>query len=163
MVDGLSHLLTLRKQGLRPASVWLSIDVPYRKPKFAQDYQPFEMVAHGSVLKDDFRAFKGLQVTFYAPKWTDLASECMNKLMDYADEITVLCCDYGLDIGYFWSREYGAMDFGIIGWIEKFHEARTRLCRTDAEVAERVRIENECLAKVPNLRDYRGDTTQRRH
>lgn len=157
MIDGLSHLLTLRKQNLVPASVWLSIGVPYKKPKYTQDYKPFELVAHGSVAKDDFRPFVGLNVHFYTPVWNGLAAECYGKLKTVCNEITVLCGEYAEDIGFLWSKQYGQMDFGVVGWLEQFYNAKHTLCRTDKEVQERLRLENEALAKLHPTRpdDYK--------
>ena len=157
MIDGLSHLITLRKQGLRPVSVWLSIGVPYRKPKYSGDYVSMELVAHDCVKRDDFRAFKNLNVLFYVPKWNPLATECFERLKLHANEITMLSPEYGEDIGFLWSREYGQMDMGVIGWIEQYHNARKMLCTTDSETDKRLALEAEALSHVPNIGDYRGD------
>lgn len=148
MIDGLSHLVTLRKQKLRPSSLMLSADVTYVPMKFEHQYHHMELVASGSVARDDFRPFVGLQVLLYAPTWNDLANACFEKLKEHCEEITILSPHYGNDIGFVWSREYGLLDMGVIGWLEQFYEAKGRVCRTDKETAERVRLENEAIAHL---------------
>lgn len=110
MIDGIGHLLTLRRSGLRPRSLWLSIGGTYRRPKYAQEQGMMELCVHDSVATDDFRAFKGLRVTFFTPEWSQLAADALERLQQYADEVTVLVASYGEDIGYFWSAQHGATD-----------------------------------------------------
>lgn len=112
MIDGLHHLMTLRKAGLRPRSLIVSIECPYKRPKYINDFEDMELTVHESVAHDDFRAFKDMQLTLYAGAWNQLAADVLEKLKGYAEEITVLCADYGNDIGYFWHREYGVKDYG---------------------------------------------------
>ena len=146
----------MRKAGLRPDSVMLSIDCPYRKPVYQKDFQCMELTVHGSVVRDDFRSFKGLDVIFYVPEWNQLAADALEKLKLYANEITVLCAEYGQDIGYFWSSEFGAFDFDEYPWVLKFHNARRSVCRTKQQTQERLSIEAECIKHVPQLGEVRG-------
>lgn len=158
MIDGLSHLISLRKQNLRPVSVMLSIDVPYVPIKYEHELRCMELVAHGSVAKDDFRAFRNLSVLFYVPKWNDLAADCFEKIKQECEEITLLSPEYGQDIGFVWSRQYGMLDIGTIGWLEQYYEAKGRVCRSSEETEERIRLENESLAHLDNHpSEYKGE------
>lgn len=112
MLYGLIPLLTLRKKGLRPSSVWLSIGVPYVPPRYEQDFERMELCVSGSVTGDDFRVFKGLKVTLFAADWTALTAATLEKLKLYADEITVLIASFGEDIGFAWSAHSGQVNFG---------------------------------------------------
>ena len=151
MIDGLSHLMTMRRGGMTPASVWLSVDGKFRPPL---DNTQIELAAFGSVQLDDFRVFKGLDVTLFAPEWNQTAEDSLNKLKEYASAITVLCAAYGEDIGYFWTLELGNIEFDDYRWVKQYHAARCSVCRTNAETAERVRLENEAIAHVPSLRTH---------
>jgi len=158
MIHGLPILLNLRQQGYKPNAVWLSTGVPYLPPKFKEEFELLQLVASGSVTTDDFRAFKGLRVTMFVPNWTDLAADCFEKLKLHAAEITCLCLEYGEDIGFMWSKKYGTLDLGLIGWLEKYDDARKRLCHTDAETKKRVADEQEAISHLPMHPDqYRGD------
>ena len=151
MIDGLSHLVTMRRGGMTPKNVWLSIGGNYRPPI---DNTQIELVAYGSVIRDDFRAFKGLDVTFYAGEWSEIAEESLAKLKEYAAEITILCADYGADIGYFWTMELGNIELDDYKWIKQYHEARCSVCRTHSETVERLRLEDEAVKHVPRLRAH---------
>ena len=157
MIDGLSHLMTIRRSGHRPHSVMLTIDGPYIKPKYQNELQAMELVAYDSVARDDFRAFQSLSVTLYAGTWSKLAADAFEKLKGHAIEIYALCPEYGEDIGFVWSRKYGLVDFNDYRWIIQFHKARNSICRSNEEVKERVRLENEALKNLPDLESYRGD------
>ena len=148
MIDGLSHLMTLRKSGLTPKSTWLCVGTEYVKPRYENDYRILELVAHGSVKLDDFRAFKGLSVTLYVTDWGELATECLDKLKTVCNEVSVLCVEYGDDIGFLWSKEYGQLELGELGWITSYFDAVKRVCRTEAEVAQRIADENAAIAAL---------------
>jgi len=148
MIDGLSHLVTMRRGGMTPATVWLSIGGQYRPPV---DNSQIELVAHGTVIRDDFRAFKGLDVTLFSPEWNDIAEESLSRLKEHAAAVTILCAAYKEDIGYFWTMEHGNIELDDYKWVKQYHEARCTVCRTHAETAERIRLENEAIAHVPSL------------
>ena len=151
MIDGLSHLMTIRRSGHRPHAVMLTIDGPYIKPKYANELHALELVAHESVANDDFRPFKGLTVTLYAGTWSQLADDTLEKLKQYADEIAVLCADYGDDIGYFWTKECGAIDFDDYRWVRQFHKARVTGCSNKTETDARCALEKEALEHIPDM------------
>lgn len=156
MIDGLSHLLTMRKAGLRPQSLMLSIDCPFRKPTYKRDFEAMELTVHDSVSLDDFRAFVGLPVTLYAPVWNQLASDTLEKLKKYASEITVLCADFGDEIGYFWRPETGVIELDDYRWVKQYHSARVTSCFTKEEHKKRVALEEEAKANLPGLEEKYG-------
>lgn len=156
MIQGLSHLATIRRSGNRPKSVMLTIDGQYFRPKFEQDFRHMELVVHDSVAFDDFRPFVGLTVTLCVGKWTPLATAAFEKLKEYAPCINVLCAEYGEDIGFIWTKKYGAVDFNDFRWLIQFHEAKNTICRTDKEVAERLRLEREAIENFPGAMNCHG-------
>jgi predicted nucleotidyltransferase len=158
MIDGLSHLIALRKEKLRPVSLMLSVDIPYKPVKYEYQLRYMELVAIGSVARDDFRPFVDLNVLLYVPKWNSLSADCFEKLKEHAAEITLLSPQYGPDIGFLWSRQYGMLDMGMIGWLEQFYEAKGRVCRTDEETKERIRLEQEAMSHLDlHPSEYKGE------
>ena len=151
MIDGLSHLLTMRRAGLVPKSIMLSVECPFRKPIYARDFEEMELTVHGSVATDDFRAFKGLVVSLYVGTWNQLATDTLEKLKQYAKEILVLCADFDDDLGYFWTLELGAIDFDDYKWVMQYHSARCSVCRTKQETDERLKLEREALQHIPDM------------
>ena len=156
MIEGLSHLLTIRRNGNRPHSVMLTIDGQYRAPKYENDFKPMELVLHEPVTGDDFRAFKGLDVILCLGKWSKTATDALQKLKQYAGKVSVLSTDYGDDIGFVWTPAYGDVDFKDFKWVCQFNDAKNSICRTDKEVKERLRLEAEAKQHLPNVEDYRG-------
>jgi hypothetical protein len=161
MIDGLSHLLTMRRAGQRPRSLMLSVECPFVNPVYAREFEEMELTVHGSVATDDFRAFKGLVVTLYVGTWNQLAADTLEKLQKYADEIVVLCADFGEDLGYFWTLEHGAIDFDDYKWVKQYHAARCSVCRTKAETDQRLKLEAEALMHVPHMEASYGATAAR--
>lgn len=156
MIAGLSHLLTMRRQGLRPRSVMLSVDCPFIAPVYGRDFEDMELTVHESVANDDFRAFVGLEVMLYVVAWSQLASDTLEKLQAYAKEITILCAEYGEDVGYFWRPETGAIDFDDYPWVRDFHDARKTVCRNKQEQQARLERERVAASKVVNLGERYG-------
>lgn len=155
MIDGLSHLKTLRSQKIVPPRIAVCIDGKFREPKYEQDYCPMELTVCAPIERDDFRPFVGLDLSLYCGDYDQFANRVFEKLAEHANEITVLIASWGTDIGFLWHKQYGKMDMCEIGWLEQYHEARTRVCRNDKETAERVRLENEAKAHLSrNPEDY---------
>ena len=149
MIHGLSHLLTLRKEGKRPMSTWVSVGIPYRKPVYSADFSILELVAEGSLTTDDFRPFVGLEVTLYSPEDCKTFTQLIEKMKAYATRMMVLCGEYGTDLGYEWHAKWGQHDLGELRWAEQFENARTSVCRTQEQNNERLRLESEALNHAP--------------
>lgn len=156
MIDGLTHLTVMRRGGITPPNVWLTLYGEYKKPIKPDS---IELVVIGDVSTDDFRPFKGLDVTFCVDKWTAQAEQCLDKLKEHAYEISVLVAEYGDTIGYFWSAEHGNIELDDYKWVKQFHDARKSLCRTEKETAERLRLEAEAISHVPSLGVNYGSLT----
>lgn len=152
MIRGLDILLALRQNRQRPQSVWLEIGTEYCKPVYAQEFEHLHLLAEGNVKTDDFRPFVGLDVILYAAEDRPPLGDCLDGLKKHAAFITVLCPDYAQDIGWEWAPKWGDRDIGQIRWAEQFEDARKMCCRTDAETAERVRLEKQALEKAPWIR-----------
>ncbi len=148
MILGASHLLALRKQRLVPRAVMVSVGVPYRPPKYENDHKYMELVVDGPIDRDDFRIFVGLRVSLFCPEYDAFAHEVLEKLKEQCEEITILVAGWGEDIGFLWSKRYGQLDMGVVGWLDQYYEAKGRVCRTPAEVQERVRLESEALSHL---------------
>ena len=149
MIHGLSHLVALRKDCKRPRSIWVNVGVTYRKPVYDIDFLDIELVAEGSLSTDDFRPFFGLDVTLYSPEDCKTFLQLIEKMKGYASRLLVLCGEYGDDVGYEWHPEWGQHDLGEIRWAEQFENARKRVCRTQKETDERLRLEQEALEHAP--------------
>ena len=149
MIHGLPNLLTLRKEGKRPRSTWVSVGIPYRKPVYSADFLILELVAEGSLTMDDFRPFVGLEVTLYSPEDCKTFAQLIEKMKAYASRMMVLCGEYGTDLGYEWHPKWGQHDLGDLRWAEQFEDARKRVCRTKKETEERLRLEQEALDHAP--------------
>jgi hypothetical protein len=148
MIDGLSHLKTLRSQKIVPRTVTLSVDCKFTPPKYEHEFAHMELTVCAPVERDDFRVFVGLHVTLFCKDYDQFAAKVFDRLKQHAAEITVLVAKWGEDIGFFWSAEYGQMELCEIGWLEQYFAAKGMVCRNQKEVEQRIRLETEALSHL---------------
>lgn len=149
MIHGLRHLINLRRRGQRPAFLEVDVDCPFLEPTYAADFENMVLVAEGDLLLDDFRPFVGLDVVVFAPQTSKTFSYLIERMQEYAATMRVFCCEYGLDLGWEWSKKWGQCEIGETYWAEQWDAARTMVCRTKQETEERLRLEREALAHCP--------------
>lgn len=149
MIHGLKQLIELRKRGKRPVYLELDIDCEHLPIIYSADFAYMVLATSGNVNTDDFRPFVGLDVFVYSPKATSRYTDAIDRLKQHAERLTVFCGDYGLDLGFEWSKKWGVCELGETYWADRWDNARKTLCRTKAEVDERMRVEAEALAHCP--------------
>lgn len=149
MIHGIQHLITLRKSGRRPVFLEVDVDCQYVEPRYSNEFARMVLVAEGDLSLDDFRPFVGLDVMIYAPMATKTYTDLIDRVKQYANILTVFCGEYGLDLGWEWSKRWGDCELGETRWAEQWDRARTTICKTENETSERLRLEAEALAHCP--------------
>lgn len=151
---GGAPLIEMRMAGMRPAGpVWINMgDFP--DPdwwRYSNTASHPEIVVRPDDPLDrlDFRCIFGLEVTLFFQHYGDRAIMLYEKLIDYAAEILVTSPDFGEDIGWWWLKKYGQVDFDKRHIVTAYEDARNRClfeingAASDAARAEEVRLLKE--------------------
>ena len=59
----------------------------------------------------DLRCLIGLDVVFNFPDWNERVSRLYERMQEYAQEIAVVSSCFGDDIGWFWLKDVGRVEF----------------------------------------------------
>lgn len=153
MIHGIQHLIAMRKSGRRPIYLRVNVDCDYLGTKYENELAYLVLMAEGDLRLDDFRPFVGLDVVVYAPTATKTYTDLIDRLKQYAHALTVFCGEYGEDLGFEWSKKWGACEFGETQWAEQWDRARTTSASNKRETDERVRLENEAIAHCPWIKE----------
>ncbi|MCX7161490.1 MAG: hypothetical protein NT083_00320 [Rhodocyclales bacterium] len=155
-------MIAMRKAGQRPAGFVFVSYGDFREPdwwRWANTCNQPELLIcpEDPIERLDLRCAVDLSLILFFYEWSEPAGRLFDRLTEYAQEIAVESPDFGTDIGWWWTRETGRIEFNDLPWVLKFHEARKTGCYTKAQLDDRIRIENECVKHVPSLRGNHGD------
>lgn len=114
MIHGLRHLIALRMRGRLPTFLEVDVDCAFLEPMYSNEFENMVLVAEGDLRLDDFRPFVGLDVMIYAPKANKTYTDLIDRMKNYAERLTVYCGEYGTDLGWAWSKEFGDCELNEI-------------------------------------------------
>jgi hypothetical protein len=113
---GAAQLIAMRMDGRRPAGdVWVNFG-DFREP----DWWRFTETSHhpeilirpeDPIERIDLRCIVGLSVVFFFAEWGDTVARLYERLQDFAAEICVMSPCFESDIGWWWTRKSGQIDF----------------------------------------------------
>lgn len=113
---GALPLIAMRMEGQRPsAPIWINVG-DFQEP----DWHRWNDTCHSPELvirpedaidRIDLRCLTGLSVFLFFSEWTDQVGSLLERLKDFADEITVMSPAFEDEIGWFWFKGYGQIDF----------------------------------------------------
>ena len=113
---GAEPLIVLRKSGQRPSGlIWLEVgdfpDPDWWKWANTADRPQILIRPEDPIERLDLRCFLGLDVILFAEEWTDQVARLYERLQEYAQEIAVLSPAFEIDIGWWWIRGVGRIEF----------------------------------------------------
>jgi hypothetical protein len=126
---GAAPLIEMRMAGMRPAGpVWVNLG-DFREPDWwrwsnTADHPEIVVRPDDPLDRLDFRCIFGLDVTLFISDYSERAALLFEKLKDYANEICVLSPDFGDDIGFWWLKQYGQIDFNQRYMVTEYETAQ---------------------------------------
>lgn len=113
---GAAPLIAMRQAGFRPSGdVWVSYgDFPELDWwRWANTCNSPELVVLPTdpIERLDFRCLVGLRVVLFAAEWSARVGKLFELLTEYADEVVVMSPAFEGDIGWFWLKDHGRVEF----------------------------------------------------
>lgn len=140
---GAAQLITMRMNGQRPsAPIWISVG-NFLEPDWHRwndtCNSPELVIRPGDPIdRLDLRCLKGLSVFLFFNEWSDHAGSLFEKLKEIAHEITVMSPAFEDEIGWFWIKGYGQIDFNKRQHLESLKDAQadcTHAARNENQIA----------------------------
>lgn len=113
---GAAPLVAMRQAGYRPSGdVWVRHG-EFPDPdwwRWANTRNSPEVIVRPADPVDrlDLRCLVGLRVTLFASEWSARVGKLFELLTEYADEVVVMSPAFEGDIGWFWLRDHGRVEF----------------------------------------------------
>lgn len=159
---GAQPLINLRQQGKRPArDVWIEFG-DYPNPDWHRwaetQFSPSLVVLPTDPIdRLDLRCIVGLSVILCLDAWMEKSSQLYERVIELAAEVAVMCPDFGEDIGWFWRKDYGKIEWNQRHYLTAFQDAQAE-CSAAANRKDNTAYavwaarENKILKDAPWLR-----------
>jgi len=113
---GAAKLIEMRVAGKCPSvPVWVNVG-PFKLPAWMNDSDTAEkpeivILPNDPIERLDFRPLLNLRLILFFNTFDARADAIYQRLTEYAQSISVLCPDFGEDIGWFWIKGRGRVEF----------------------------------------------------
>lgn len=122
---GAQALIALRKAGKRPkGDVWISFG-DFREPDWWLYGGMPELLVRSDdpVDRVDLRCVVELPVILFFDKWNEKVAALYEQLTGFASEICVMSPEFEEDIGWWWHKQYGRLEWGERRYLTQFQDA----------------------------------------
>jgi len=114
---GGAPLIATRKRGQRPAgSVWVNygdfVEPDWWRWSNTTDTPELLVRPGDPIVRLDLRCLIDLDLVLFAAAWSDPVSHLYERLQEYAREILIQVVAFEGDIGWWWLRDVGRIEFG---------------------------------------------------
>lgn len=162
---GAAPLIDMRLAGQRPSrDVWVTYG-DFREPDWHRWAEtcgaPEILVRPGDPIdRLDFRCLVELRVVLFFGDWNERVGQLYERLQEYALEIVVMSPCFDSDIGWWWLKRYGQVEFNQRHYVAQFEAAQERCRAASGQKGEAGRLayaaaqaeELRVLAEAPWLR-----------
>lgn len=113
---GAAPLIAMRQAGYRPSGdVWLSFGDVRELDwwKWANTCHSPELVVRTSdpISRIDLRCLVGLRVVLFSAEWSAHVGLLYDRVTEYAAEVCVMSPAFGEDIGWWWVKDHGRVEY----------------------------------------------------